>query len=120
MRLREVFKRNLELVMKFRGISYFDLYKLTNGDISVGYLSKIRNDDEINPTLNKIDTLAKALSVNSLDLLNPNLDLENLDLPDGYVRVSYVLSYPRSIAVRGWEQIALDQIRYKRQIKKKI
>lgn len=83
-------------------------------EISVSFLSDLTNG-KANPSLKIMDAIAKALDTALPALLEiTDLDQETLDalaggkalksLPDGYVRVSAVLTEFQAFNVKQWDQ----------------
>lgn len=93
-------------------------------DISVSFLSDLTNG-KANPSLKIMDAIAKALNASLPALLEmTDLDQETLDalaggkalksLPDGYVRVSAVLTEFQAFSVKQWDQENRKKISKKR------
>jgi transcriptional regulator with XRE-family HTH domain len=93
-------------------------------EISVSFLSDLTNG-KANPSLKIMDAIAKALNASLPALLEiTDLDQETLDalaggkaiksLPDGYVRVSAVLTEFQAFSVKQWDQENRKKISKKR------
>jgi len=93
-------------------------------EISVSFLSDLTNG-KANPSLKIMDAIAKALDTALPALLEiTDLDQETLDalaggkalksLPDGYVRVSAVLTEFQAFNVKQWDQENRKKIGKKR------
>lgn len=93
-------------------------------EISVSFLSDLTNG-KANPSLKIMDAIARALDASLPALLEmTDLDQETLDalaggkaiksLPDGYVRVSAVLTEFQAFNVKHWDQENRKKIGKKR------
>ncbi|PWF55373.1 transcriptional regulator [Massilia glaciei] len=95
-----------------------------HAEISVSFLSDLTNG-KANPSLKIMEAIAKALNASLPALLEmTDLDQETLDalaggkaiksLPDGYVRVSAVLTEFQAFSVKQWDQENRKKISKKR------
>lgn len=108
----QIFFTNILRLLGERGMTKYELSE--RAGVSVSFLSDLTNG-KANPSLKIMEAIATALETSLPILLeSTDLDQESLDalaggkakrsLPEGYVRVSAVLSEQKAFIVKGWDE----------------
>ena len=112
MTLCDVFCRNFRILLALKGLTVVQLAELCGNDVSLPTLTKFhRSSAQINPTLNGIACIAKALGVKPTVLLDPDLDYNGSIKPcEGYIKRECLLSDVQNVKVEEWEKINRQRI----------
>lgn len=82
----DIFAENVRLLMLEQNLSYPQLARRTNGEVTDRHLRRVIKEREQGITLDKVDAIAKALGVTPSDLVAPHIEIEAARSP-GYRRL---------------------------------
>lgn len=110
---KEILSRNLNILLTLRGWGYSQLAEACEGEVSKPYLQGFKKGN-VNPSLEILDSIAKALKVETYKLIDPNLDYrENTPIPQDYVKKTYILTKYQDVTVKQWHQTNEEMIKRK-------